>query len=78
MRASNKSTEREWSANSPPNKPAGSYILGLGLIGLLAIVSSIIVSRELAVQTQDVRVVNSASDQPGLTYEITQAVDTIH
>ena len=31
MRASNKTVEREWSANSPPNKPAGSYILGLGL-----------------------------------------------
>lgn len=78
MGASKKSAERKWSANSPPNKPAGSYILGLGLIGLLAIVSSIIVSRELAVQTRDVRIVNSASDQPGLTYEITQAVDTIH
>ncbi len=67
MGASKESVEREWSANSPPNKPAGSYILGLGLIGLLAIVSSIIVSRELAAQTRDVRIVNAASDQPGFS-----------
>ena len=74
----NKKVESEWSANSPPQKPAGSYILGLGLIAVMAIVSSIIVSRELGVQAQDVRVINSASDQPGLTYEITQAVNNIH
>ena len=78
MRRSSKETDREWSANSTPNKPAGSYILGLGLIALLAITSSIIVSRELAVQTQDVRIINAASDQPGLTYEINQAVNRIH
>lgn len=70
--------DREWSANSSPQKPAGSYILGLGLIGLMAIISSIIVSRELSVQAQDVREINAAADQPGLSYEIAQAVSTIH
>lgn len=74
----NKKSAGEWSANSPPHKPAGSYIIGLGLIALMAIVSTILVARELAIQAEDVRTINSASDQPGLTYEITQAVDRIH
>jgi diguanylate cyclase (GGDEF)-like protein len=70
--------ERDWSANNPPHKPAGSYIVGLGLIGLLAVISSLIVARELALQAEDVRIVNAASNQPGLVYEITQAVTRLH
>ena len=61
----------------PPSKPAGSYILALALIAVFAIVSSILVANELRHQASDVRTVNRAAGQPGLTYELAEYVDAI-
>jgi diguanylate cyclase (GGDEF)-like protein len=59
-----------WSAANPPHKPAGRYILGLGLIAVMMVVSTVLVARELTRQAAEVSVLNVAADLPGLTYEI--------
>ncbi|NNL97916.1 MAG: EAL domain-containing protein [Acidimicrobiia bacterium] len=66
-----------WSSDNPPHKPAGRYILGLGLIAVMMVVSTVLVARELGNQADDVRVLNVASDLPGLTYEIGSAVSAL-
>ncbi|NNF86936.1 MAG: EAL domain-containing protein [Acidimicrobiia bacterium] len=66
-----------WSSDNPPHKPAGRYILGLGLIAVMMVVSTVLVARELGNQADDVRVLNVASDLPGLTYEIGTAVSAL-
>jgi diguanylate cyclase (GGDEF)-like protein len=63
-----------WSPDSPPDKSAGRYVLGLGLIAVMMVVSTVLVARELGNQAQEVRILNVASDLPGLTYEIRSAV----
>lgn len=63
-----------WSAKQSPDKPAGRYIIGLGLIGFMMVVSTVLVARELSTQAADVNVLNLASDEPQLTYEINNAV----
>ena len=66
-----------WSSENAPHKPAGRYILGLGLIAVMMVVSTVLVARELGNQADDVRVLNIASDLPGLTYEIGSAVSAL-
>ncbi|MDH3538751.1 MAG: EAL domain-containing protein [Acidimicrobiia bacterium] len=63
-----------WSSAQPPPKPAGSYILGLGLIALMMVISTVLVARELTTQADEVAVLNVAAELPGLTYEIGSAV----
>ena len=63
-----------WSASNPPNKPAGPYIVGLGVIAVMMIASAIMTGRELTLQAEDVRVLNQATTQPALSYEIAGAV----
>ncbi|MBT8203648.1 MAG: diguanylate cyclase, partial [Acidimicrobiia bacterium] len=66
-----------WSANNPPHKPAGPYIIGLGVIAVMMIASTILTARELSIQASDVGVLNLATSQPGLSYEITNGVAQI-
>jgi diguanylate cyclase (GGDEF)-like protein len=66
-----------WSPDSPPDKSAGRYILGLGLIAVMMVVSTVLVARELGNQAEEVRILNVASDLPGLTYEIRSAVSEL-
>ena len=66
-----------WSPDSPPDKSAGRYVLGLGLIAVMMVVSTVLVARELGNQAQEVRILNVASDLPGLTYEIRSAVSEL-
>ncbi|MGI9647940.1 MAG: putative bifunctional diguanylate cyclase/phosphodiesterase [Acidimicrobiia bacterium] len=66
-----------WTANQPPRRPAGPYILGLGIIALMMIASTVLAARELETQARDVHVLNIAADQPGLSYEIVGAVSAL-
>jgi diguanylate cyclase (GGDEF)-like protein len=66
-----------WSPDSPPDKSAGRYVLGLGLIAVMMVVSTVLVARELGNQAEEVRILNVASDLPGLTYEIRSAVSEL-
>jgi diguanylate cyclase (GGDEF)-like protein len=66
-----------WSSNNPPHKPAGRYILGLGLIALMMVISTVLVARELTTQANEVSVLNVAADLPGLTYKIGSAVQRL-
>lgn len=63
-----------WSSANPPHKPAGRYILGLGLIATMMMLSTVLVARELRTQAAEVGVLNVAADLPGLTYEIGTSV----
>jgi diguanylate cyclase (GGDEF)-like protein len=63
-----------WSANNAPNKPAGPYIVGLGVIAVMMIASTVLSGLELTRQAREVRVLNHATSQPGLSYEITSMV----
>lgn len=64
-----------FSARDRAGKPAGPYIVGLGLIAAMMVVSTVLVARELSIQAEDVLVLNVAADLPGLTYEITETVN---
>jgi diguanylate cyclase (GGDEF)-like protein len=66
-----------WTANHPPRRPAGPYILGLGVIAVMMIASTVLAARELETQARDVHVLNVAADQPGLSYEIVGAVSDL-
>ena len=63
-----------WSANNPPNKPAGPYIVGLAVIAVMMITSAVVTGLELTRQGREVAVLNQATSQPGLSYEITDMV----
>ncbi len=62
------------SSTEPPERPVGRYVIGLGLVAVMMVVSTVLVARELAAQAAEVPVINVASDLPGLTYEIGAAV----
>ena len=66
-----------WTANQPPRRPAGPYILGLGVIALMMIISTVLAARELETQARDVHVLNVAATQPELSYEIVGAVSAL-
>jgi len=66
-----------WSPDNPAHRPAGRYILGLGLIAVMMVISTVLVARELGNQADEVRVLNIASDLPGVTFEIGSAVSSL-
>ena len=63
-----------WSANNPPSKPAGPYIVGLAVIAVMMITSAVLTALELTRQGREVTVLNQATSQPGLSYEIADMV----
>jgi diguanylate cyclase (GGDEF)-like protein len=65
-------------SGTPVHRPSGRYIVGLALIAVLAIASSLLTNNALSRQSHDAAIVAHASNQAVLSQRITEAAGELH